>query len=1821
MKPHLPKKLLVAVLAACSMGINAKAETESSYTLGQVMYVGDSITHGVETSSYRWALHKILVDNGVTYDEVGYQTGHHNGWGSNNNYTYCGVTFENLHSAQASQRAYNTAGRTDTTRLGHSSIQNWLGVSTVDSVDPSKKMDKTAYTGSVSQPDTFVMMLGTNDLLSDYTDTLANGSNLETVTTALLGAADSEGRRTGGDMGTIVDTMYASNADATVYVTTIPCWANHSNNKGENTHVAVQTYNDSLKKWVSDYNAKNGTDMVLVDVNRGLLDVAATTSFYGVSSMFNNADGGNDGLHPNSQGDLIIAGNMARAMGIAGRTAGLERVAATDFQTTVASDSIVLKGDTTSLSFSWGDSVTPTGGYTAELMGFTLGNGASNGWDTTNNFSITVGNGSMSGTLDINEAYIQWNGRVAFSTGSTVLFSEDMSSLTENIRIAYHTGDSTNNIAEGYYIWLGDMLIGEALQGTASTVNGVTLSYSGASSYTLSALAMDATAAYAPTVGVYNISTDGKVVIPNNVTTTKLNTTAANVYASNATDVHGDVWVEVTGGQAKGWAAAQGNTGGVDGDVTMIFTGEFLGSYDGDKNATAAGTVFGAVNSAAGVTGNVTVQFDAANALYNSFTNTNAASVVGAYNSNIGGTFKAVVNAGTFAFDILGGLHTGADKSIGATQIFVNGGEVKGGVYGGGVAGSILGNAEVTINGGKIVGSVYGGGKGDTIYGDTLVTINGGEITGSVYAGGTTGTIKGDATLVIDGALTSITGNVGVSTGSTIQGNALVSIKNITDNKLARSSTFYSGEITGGSKVAGTSTLELDNATFAGAATVSEFNSVNLVNGSEVSVASVSLDDAATSVISLADNSELTVSNSLSTAADLAVTGGAGKLVLNGADNTVAGQLSIAEGNELVQNDNSVLNVTNTIVNDGTLTLNGTVNWTISSVDGLEVQYDTAMINGTANGLGSGIISGLISGNGTLTNTGVITGTYNGGAINFDTATGQAKVENTVYYVVAPQETDSSYQYITTATGHVKMFSTVDVGIHTHTVDGPFATEGANDALQFYVGKEGVLCISGDSNTMTAGEILQTTQGDGSIILRAPGRTNPSTGDTKADAIRFKVDQVAQFTGDIYMGPVMYDGSSSIIAQAPVYLDLEDGADISSFNSVNIGSSYMTINVLGEIGRSSENVGHINNLSTLGSSATYLNIGANANDTIVLGGDTGVSSFDYDGAGSATAATGSSLAINIYRDLHLVVENLTDGAAGNQHSWTYVMFSNGYSDDASSVGHQTVIDINSFDYSGIFYLQEFLRGGNLHANVTLLDGQTLRQNQYVTWVPKDVEVNTPTMTIKGTGTYILNDGASIFDNVGRLSTETIDGERVWAGTVVVSNLVATSGWNSGVIGKNGINFEDYGNEQSTVHFKGFKGHVFNSVTNSAYLNIDIAQDLILENSTSTATPHAFELSDGYSNQKLNFTGDISGTGDFVVSAGAPEKIFFKGDVSEWKDGAEFKVTNGTHHVTFQDKATEINADLVTTNDTMNATISNAEAVTVNGKVNRKGGTLNLSVETANGTAFTNDVNVTKLTVAGGSEASFAKGVTAGNVTIGVRGNGAAEVSDGMTVAGNSISGGQAKSANFSFTSNNNNSVSNVSLKNVGISSVDCSVVNLNAVTAENVYLHGQQVNFSSVEVVNTFTLDSVTEGFNEVRFESNAFAGMTLSADGENSLTLAVNNAVNWNDTSNLNPNNVTIVLKGFTMEGVGRGEGWLSNLTIVGNGDAAASNTQYEGQFTVGTGISVNELLVVDQYKYVTYEQKADGLYIRMSNIPEPTTATLSLLALAALASRRRRK
>lgn len=199
------------------------------------MYVGDSITHGVNSASYRWALHKIFVDNGISYTEKGIKTGNYSG-GVTTGSSYGGRIFQNVHSSEASARAYEIAGRTTGSKYGRfdgSNIKNWLGQST-------EKTQGGTYTGQTftgaNTPDTFFLLAGTNDLLSDgMNDTL--NLRLDGVSSLLL-----------GDLDTIVSSIRTANNQANLFVLTIPCWTQHANGNLAETHEAIATYNTSLKE-------------------------------------------------------------------------------------------------------------------------------------------------------------------------------------------------------------------------------------------------------------------------------------------------------------------------------------------------------------------------------------------------------------------------------------------------------------------------------------------------------------------------------------------------------------------------------------------------------------------------------------------------------------------------------------------------------------------------------------------------------------------------------------------------------------------------------------------------------------------------------------------------------------------------------------------------------------------------------------------------------------------------------------------------------------------------------------------------------------------------------------------------------------------------------------------------------------------------------------------------------------------------------------------------------------------------------------------------------------------------------------------------------------------------------------------------------------------------------------------------------------------------------------------------------------------------------------------------------------------------------------
>ena len=479
MKAYQLAALALAAVGSVALGASKKAPDN----LGNVLYIGDSITHGFGAPSYRWALHKIFVDNGISYNEIGVEKGNHSK-GVEEGTLYLGTAFKNEHAAMSSERAYEVSNRKhESKRLDGSSVFHWLGLekdANGEKVEPieNRKLNET--------PDTCFILLGTNDTLSDYGPKNGIAKNLAAAEKALLDKKK-------GDMAVIINALRQKKKDMRIVLLTIPTWHDTKHNNTEKDYQAiVKKFN---KKFIGSFKKET-----VVDVNQGLVDICCTEKPYrGVADFFN----ANDKLHPTVQGDLIMAGLVARTMGYAGRTAGAKRVAAKEFPRQAAAlleeakekENVEAAGEGLSLK-AGGKMVTPwpegseaAKGFTVELM-MNVGNGAAGGWDKEGNVTLTVGNGTHSGQLKLAEGYILWNkGRV--------LYPIDMSGKkVEPIRVMWVPGSELNKVDKGFYVWLGDMLIGEGLPDDGSKLNGIELANVSSRDETVKALsAMDSPAA------------------------------------------------------------------------------------------------------------------------------------------------------------------------------------------------------------------------------------------------------------------------------------------------------------------------------------------------------------------------------------------------------------------------------------------------------------------------------------------------------------------------------------------------------------------------------------------------------------------------------------------------------------------------------------------------------------------------------------------------------------------------------------------------------------------------------------------------------------------------------------------------------------------------------------------------------------------------------------------------------------------------------------------------------------------------------------------------------------------------------------------------------------------------------------------------------------------------------------------------------------------------------------------------------------------------------------------------------------------------------
>lgn len=407
-------RFLLPALAAASSLLGAE----------RVMFVGDSITHGVGAGSYRWPLHRLWVDNGMSFEVVGVHVGNHSR-GIVPGTEYGGVAFNNRHSAMCSERAYEIAGRSNTSgRLDNSNIFDWLGLD-------------ASYTGkyriepSTQTPDMFFILIGTNDALGENAlrGGIGAGDNLERLKRNMLGE--------GGDMDTIIGAMRRANPKAHIVVLSIPGW--HDTIQPDNTaaadFAAVLDFNSEYARWAKSRG------VTLVDISSSLRDYTrADKPGVAVPAFLQPFDH----LHPSPQGDLLIAGAVAQKLGWPGATAGLPR---REVPVRVGTPRLMSR-----------EKLREQGAFTCCVRldmppSRTLCSG-----------KVLVDICCGSANLQVLDSGVRW--------GENQLLIGRMVDEPETLTIAYTPSPTPTGAAPGYYVWLGERLIGEALPGNmpASTV-------------------------------------------------------------------------------------------------------------------------------------------------------------------------------------------------------------------------------------------------------------------------------------------------------------------------------------------------------------------------------------------------------------------------------------------------------------------------------------------------------------------------------------------------------------------------------------------------------------------------------------------------------------------------------------------------------------------------------------------------------------------------------------------------------------------------------------------------------------------------------------------------------------------------------------------------------------------------------------------------------------------------------------------------------------------------------------------------------------------------------------------------------------------------------------------------------------------------------------------------------------------------------------------------------------------------------------------------------------------------------------------------------
>ncbi len=500
------KSLLLSCLFAASAAVATAAPAPAAGAPrdpGGIIFIGDSITQGGKfnagmlCASYRYALFKHFVDNGVAFRPMGMAEG-----AALNapvpTPDYRGHSFANVHEAAASGRSYQPAGHAQDAGDGKLYWPNPNSIVPAEHRGPLTAKfgmkdpftgkagfyfngsQEVAYTGPTfsgtyngTKAQTACILIGINDLYDRNPQSY--GAKYPHSVESII-----------GNTQRIVTTLQAYNEGIGVVVMQLlPVGAQNGAR-----HQGIDDYNRQLSEAAAHWSTPTST-VTCADVSAG---------FYAEDgAMIDTVRG----AHPNAQGELIVAGNLARVLGVGQRTLGYERkdasqlAAHADLSSTTPGIAVAASATETgtvhfvhssprsaalwrsrdnTLSFDSGprtaatwlqlDMAEPGGSPRPATYEFTVKMNHAGQHAADNFLAVFVGDGvSGAGLLTVGEDGIYWGvgakGTLLYGAPASADSPHRFTQGEQRLRII--VAPDAAGTGSIFHVWLGDQLIGEGL--------------------------------------------------------------------------------------------------------------------------------------------------------------------------------------------------------------------------------------------------------------------------------------------------------------------------------------------------------------------------------------------------------------------------------------------------------------------------------------------------------------------------------------------------------------------------------------------------------------------------------------------------------------------------------------------------------------------------------------------------------------------------------------------------------------------------------------------------------------------------------------------------------------------------------------------------------------------------------------------------------------------------------------------------------------------------------------------------------------------------------------------------------------------------------------------------------------------------------------------------------------------------------------------------------------------------------------------------------------------------------------------------------------